>query len=187
MIRNIAPRGGARARCAAAVAGLLLISLATAAPAARVATLLVLQYDVDGRTVQTPIPAQGGFVVAPAQGRPVPKWNIGPGDTIRSDAPPADRVVGFYQGPDAARQLLFIIEVHYFRNGDGGWVPQFQLDEEPLVARVNGQWQPLSTNKGVASLIVQTGTALPNAEGYTTALEFSFTTGPTSIDGWLVE
>jgi hypothetical protein len=34
---------------------------------------------------------------------------------------------------------------------------------------------------------VQSGSALPNAEGYATSLELGFTTGGLSIDAWVVQ
>jgi hypothetical protein len=80
------------------------------------------------------------------------------------------------------------VRVRYFQNSEVKWVPQFQLNEEPLVVRgKDGRWKPLTTIHGVPNLIVQTGTALPNAEGYSTALELGFTTGATPIDAWQVQ
>lgn len=189
MIRNVARYAAGRARRAAAVVSVLLmgLSLTPGVHAASVPVLMVLQYTVAGNTIQTPITTQSGFVSAPDQGKPEAQWIILTGDAIPSAARPGDRAVGFYQGTGSNGILLFVIKVRYYQNSSGLWVPLFQLDEEPLVARINGRWQPLTTIRGAPGLIVQTGTALPNADGYSTALKFGFTTGPTSIDSWIVQ
>lgn len=187
MIRNVARHCFVRARLAAAAVSVLLMSFTPSIHAASVPVLMVLQYTEAGKTIQTKIETKGGLVASPDKGKPEEKWIIRTGDAIQSDSRPGDRAVSFYRGAGNEGILLFIIKVRYYRNSNGLWVPQFQLDEEPLVARINGRWQPLTTIQGVPSLIVQTGTALPNADGYSTSLEFGFTTGATSIDGWIVQ
>jgi hypothetical protein len=118
---------------------------------------------------------------------PRAKWIIRAGDALKAGSRPDDRSVNFYQGAGTQSSLLFIVKVRYYQNAAGRWVPQFLLDEEPMVMRKNGRWQPLTTAQGVSSLIVQTGTALQNAEGYFPSLEFGMTTGAISIDAWLVQ
>jgi len=96
--------------------------------------------------------------------------------------------VNFYKLGLGESTLLFIVRVRYYQNQDGKWVSHFQLNEEPLVMRgADGKWQPLTIIQGVPSLIMQTGTALPNAEGYAASLELGFTTGAMPIDAWLVQ
>ena len=187
MIRNVARHWFVRARLAAVTVSVLLLSFTPGIHAASVPVLMVLQYTLAGNTIQTQIEAQGGPVASPDKGKPVAQWIISAGDAIQSTSRPGDRAVGFYQGAGNQGVLLFIIKVRYYQNSNRLWVPQFQLDEEPMVARINGRWQPLTTIQGVPSLIVQTGTALPNADGYLTSLEFGFTTGAMSIDGWIVQ
>jgi hypothetical protein len=187
MIRHLARLGVVRRRLAAAAVSGLFLSVAPSIHAASVPVLMVLQYTEAGKTIQTKVETKAGLVASPDKGKPEEKWIIGPGDAIRSDSAPDERTVNFFKAAGNESILLFIIKVRYFRNGDGLWVPQFQLDEEPLVVRENGRWRPLTIVQGVPNLIEQTGTALPNADGYSTSLEVGFTTGATSIDGWLVQ
>jgi hypothetical protein len=149
--------------------------------------LMLLEHTEAGKQIQTKIEVKDGLVASPDKGKPQAKWIIRAGDALKAGSQPGDRTVNFYQSAETQSTLLFIVKVRYFQNGTGQWVPLFQLDEEPLVIRINGRWQPLTTTQGVSSLIVQTGTALPNAEGYFPSLEFGITTGATSIDAWLVQ
>ena len=149
--------------------------------------LMILAHAEAGNLIKTEIAATIGASVSPETNKPQQQWLIGSGETTTSGGRPADRTVKFYKGTSTEGILLFIVKVRYFPGENGGWVPQYQIDEEPLVVRKNGSWQPLTSIQGVPSLIVQTGTALPNAEGYFTSLQFGFTTGPTSIDAWTVQ
>ncbi len=187
MTRNVARHCLMRARLAAVAVSMVLISLTASIHAASVPVVMVLQYTLAGNTIQTQIEAQGGLVASPDRGKPVAQWIISAGDAIQSDSRPDDRVVSFYKGVGNEGILLFMIKVRYYQNSNGLWVPQFQLDEEPLVARINGRWQPLASVHGVPNLIVQTGNTLPNADGYFISLQFGFTTGPTTIDAWIVQ
>lgn len=149
--------------------------------------LMLLEHVQDGKPVQTRIEVKDGRVASPDKGKPRDKWIIRAGDALKSEARPDDRSVGFYQGADDQTTLLFVVKVRYYLNTDGSWVPQFQINEEPQVIRLNGRWQPLTSAKGIAGQITQSGTALPNAEGYFTYVEFGFTSGPASIDAWQVQ
>jgi hypothetical protein len=178
---------GRRSPAAAVVAATLLMSFISVLHAASTPVLMLLEHTQAGKPVQTKIELKAGLVASPEKGKPQTKWIIRAGDALKSEVQPGDRIVNFYQSADTQSTLLFIVKVRYYQNGTGRWVPQFLLNEEPLVIRINGRWQPLTTVQGVPSLIVQTGTALPNAEGYFPSLEFGITTGATSIDAWLVQ
>ena len=149
--------------------------------------LMLLEHTEAGKPVQTKIELKAGLVASPDMGKPQTKWIIRAGDALKSEVQPGDRSVNFYQSTGTQSILLFIVKVRYYQNATGQWVPQFLLNEEPLVIRKNGRWLPLTTVQGVPSLIVRTGTAIPNAEGYFPSLEFGITTGATSIDAWLVQ
>lgn len=149
--------------------------------------LMLLEHTQTGKQIQTEIEVKDGLVASPDKGKPQAKWIIRAGDALKAGSRPGDRTVNFYQTAETQSTLLFIVKVRYFQNSTGRWVPQFLLDEEPMVIRKNGRWQPLTTVQGTPGLIVQTGTALPNAEGYFPSLEFGITTGATSIDAWLVQ
>ena len=167
---------------------MVLLAFAPILHAAKVPVLVLFEYVEDGKTVQTKIEAKSGVVESKDKGKPREKWSIRAGDAIKSDVRPADRVVNFYKTTGGENMLLFMVKARYYQREDGMWVPQFQLNEEPLVARgPGGTWKALSVIQGVPSLIVQSGTALPNAEGYMASLELGFTTGTMPIDAWLVQ
>ena len=178
---------GRRRSAASVVAAMLLMSFTSVLHAASPPVLMLLEHTEAGKQIQTKIEMKAGLVASPDKGKPQAKWIIRAGDAIKAGSQPGDRTVNFYQSAETQSTLLFIVKVRYYQNSTGRWVPQFLLDEEPMVMRKNGRWQPLTTAQGVSSLIVQTGTALANAEGYFPSLEFGMTTGATSIDAWLVQ
>jgi hypothetical protein len=156
--------------------------------AAKAPVLMLLEHVENGKAIQTEIELKGGVVESKNKGKPRDKWVIRAGDAVRSEIRPADRGVNFYKLGLGETTLLFIVKARYYQNQDGKWVPHFQLNEEPLVMRgPDGKWKPLTMIQGVPSLIMQTGSALPNAEGYAASLELGFTTGALPIDAWLVQ
>lgn len=168
----------------------LTILLLAFAPGARAAdtVLMLLEHVADGKAVQTKIEIKSGVVESKDKGQPRDKWIARAGDAIQSETRPGDRAVNFYKITGGENTLLFVVKVRYFQREDSKWAPQFQLNEEPLVMRgADGKWKPLTVIQGVPSLIVQTGTALPNAEGYVASLELGFTTGGMPIDAWVVQ
>ncbi len=178
---------GRRGSVAAVVVAILLMSFSSVLPAARTPVLMLLEHAQAGKPIQTKIEVKSGLVVSPDKGKPQAKWIIRAGDALKSEVQPGDRTVNFYQSTGTQITLLFIVKVRYYQYAAGRWLPRFLLNEEPLVIRKDGRWQPLTSVQGVASLIVQTGTELPNAEGYFPSLEFGMTTGATSIYAWLVQ
>lgn len=150
--------------------------------------LMLLEHNEDGKAVQTKVEVKTGVVESKDKGKPREKWIVRAGDAISSANRPGDRAVNFYKITGGESTLLFIVKTRYFQREDGKWAPQFQLNEEPLVMRgPDGRWKPLTVIQGVPSLIVQSGSALPNAEGYAASLELGFTTGTMPIDAWLVQ
>jgi hypothetical protein len=165
----------------------LLLAFAPGVSAAT-AVLMLLEHVEGGKAVQTKIELKSGVVESKNKGKPRDKWSIRPGDAVKSDTRPGDRAVSFFKTTGGENTLLFIVKARYFQRDDGKWVPQFQLNEEPLVMRgSDGRWKPLTVIQGVPSLIVQSGSALPNAEGYTATLELGFTVGTLPIDAWRVQ
>ena len=178
---------GRRGSATAVAVAMLLMSFTSVLQATSTPVLMLLEHTEADKQIQTKIEVKGGLVASPDRGKPRAKWVIRAGDAIKSETRPGDRAVGFYQVAGNQNSLLFIVRAHYYQNNAGRWVAQFQLNEEPLVVRQDGQWKPLTTVQGVPSLIVRTGTALPNAEGYFSSLEFGFSTGASSIDAWIVQ
>lgn len=166
----------------------LLLGFAPSLQAAKPPVLMLLEHAEAGKAIQTKIELKAGVVESKHKGKPRDKWIIRAGDAIKSKIRPADRAVKFYKLGLGETTLLFIIRARYYQKPDDKWVPHFQLNEEPLVMRgADGKWKPLTVIQGVPSLIMQTGTALPNAEGYSASLELGFTTGAMPIDAWLVQ
>lgn len=109
------------------------------------------------------------------------RWTLKPGDRLRVDARPADRVVDLFTGTRLSPSLLCHVVLRYYRSNEG-WTPRFRLDEEPAVAFINGRWQPLG---GIAGL-VRFGNLLPNAEGFFSTIEFGASAGNLAIVAWQV-
>lgn len=110
-----------------------------------------------------------------------PTWKVLPGDPIRADSQPPDRLVELYSGTLLAPDLLCRIVLHYYPSDDG-WIPQFRLEEQPAVAWINGRWQPLGDIAG----IVRHGNLVPNAEGFFQTIEFGLSAGSLAIIAWRV-
>jgi len=113
-----------------------------------------------------------------------PTWIIKP-QPVKRDSRPPERIVELYTGTPAAPALLCRVWLRYYA-GASGWVPHFRLEEEPLVARVHGRWQPLELIRGAGGVLVLHGGTLPNAEGYYPRLEFGSSVGPVAIVAWQV-
>jgi len=166
---------------------LSLLSFTFSAHAANTPVLLVLEHTQAGTTIQTKVEVKAGLIPSPDKDKPQIKWIMRAGDALKSQTQPGDRAVNFYMRNGNQLIPLLIVKVRYFLNSEGRWISQFQLNEEPLVARQGNRWVPLTTIQGLPSLIVQTGTALPNAQGYSAYLEFGFTSGAIPIDAWMVQ
>ncbi|MBI3546885.1 MAG: hypothetical protein HY081_09910 [Gammaproteobacteria bacterium] len=158
------------------------------AHAAKAPVLLVLEHSQADKIIQTKLEIKPGLVPSPYPGQVQTKWIIRAGEAVKSAVEPPSHNVNFFKKISNTQYMpLFIVNVRYFLDAAGAWWPRFQLNQEPLVMRQGNRWIPLTTTQGVASLIVQTGTALPNAQGYSASLELGFTNGATPIDAWLVQ
>ncbi len=140
-----------------------------------------------GVAVEIKVEAKPGAAVSPTRGKEFDKWTLRPGSAFASKTRPEEMLVELYRGADTEGVLLCSIDIRYFRDNRGVWVPHYQLNQEALVTRdKNGNWQPLTAVRGAPSLIVLTNATLPNAEGFYPSLEFGLTNGPLQIDSWVV-
>lgn len=112
-------------------------------------------------------------------------WKLTPAAPLPAGAPPNNRLIDLYTGTATAPVLLCRVLVRYYRDRSG-WMPYFQLNEEPLLTRVNGRWQPIELAPGIPALIAQKGNAVPTPEGFFPSLEFGLTSGSLTIVGWRV-
>lgn len=169
------------------VALAMALCLGVLAAPAYGATLLVLEHaGPNGKPVSTPILTTPGVTPSPERGKPQGTWSVRPGTTI-AGARPSARVVEFHSAPPgSAASLVCRVIVRYFPS-KSGWVPMYQLQEEPVVAFDGKGWRPIMVGKGMPAVIVQTGSALPNAEGFFSTIDFGLGTGPVSIDLWAVQ
>lgn len=176
-------------KCSTRHAIIVLLWLAVFCLPASVAAapvIMVLEHIDDGQRVQTEVEAKFDHVISPHAGRGRPKWKILPGEAIESKRRPQDRTVHLFRLVGLQHTRVCIINVRYFKNKKGAWVPHFLLNQEPLLIKEGKRWKPLTKFAGIASLIVLTSSTLPNAEGYYRSLEFGLTTGLTYIDFWFV-
>lgn len=113
------------------------------------------------------------------------RWQVLPGETVRTPTRPSPRVVELYAGQMQPPELVARLLVSYF--GDAGrWTPFYRISEEPAVVRQGGRWTPVTIGQGMPGLIVQHGGMLPNADGFFARIEFSLTTGSLAPGAWLV-
>ena len=187
MTRRIG-NAASRSRTHLWVALLAAVASAFLVPATVLAApvIMVLQSRVQGENVQAQIEAVPDIVTSPFAGKLSPKWAVLPGQAIVSTQRPVDRVVHLFRKVGLQQSHICSINLRYYPDRQGGWVPHFQMDEQPAVVRRNGRWVPIKQLQGIASLIVLTSSTLPNAEGFYPSLEFGLTVGMTSIDAWVV-
>jgi hypothetical protein len=166
----------------------ILLLLVFAAPRAVIAApvIMLLEHIEDGQRITTEIKASPELKESPHAGKGQLKFAILPGDALKAKLRPNDRMVHLFRKVGLQHVALCVIRVRYFRNRDSKWLPHFQLNQEPLFVRKNKRWVPLTTVKGIATMIVLTSSTLPNAQGYYPSLEFGLTTGLTFIDSWVV-
>jgi hypothetical protein len=134
----------------------------------------------------TPKPVALSILDVPGVQRPeaVPafsRWTIKPGDPLRINTQPSDRVVELFTGTALAPTLLCRVVLRYYR-GSEGWRPQFRLEEQPAVAYVHGRWQPIGDIGGM----VQFGNVLPNGDGFFPTIEIGASAGDLAIVAWQV-
>lgn len=167
---------------------LLFFFLLGAPPAEAAAPVLLTLESADpGKPrVSAAIKAEGGLTASSTRGQPREKWSIKTGDSLTSEARPADRLIELYQASGTQATLLCAVQVRYFRNKDGEWQPHYAMVDEPLVTRVGEKWLPVTALRGNAALVVITNATLPNAEGFYPAIEFGLSIGTTPIDYWRV-
>lgn len=112
-------------------------------------------------------------------------WKLLPGDPVEAQTAPPERLVEIYTGTLQAPSLLCRVLLRYYGRG-GAWIARFRLDEEPLVARVNGRWQPFELVRGAGGMLVRHGATLPNADGFFPTIEFGLSAGTLPIVAWRV-
>jgi hypothetical protein len=150
--------------------------------------LMVLDYVDNGTHERANIDAVPGDYRSPAAGKPQEKVALLPGNGIKIDQSLPDRAVKFYTGTGNTRVLVFTVQVRYYRNTSGIWIPHYLLVEQAsAVPDGKGGWNPITTPDGALGPIALTGTALPNAEGYFPMLEFGLANGFLQIDSWVVK
>lgn len=150
--------------------------------------LMVLDYDIGGKHLPQPIPMKLGEFTLSEAPPGADKLRITAGDAFPAAAArPSDRAVELYQASTQGRSLVCIVHVRYFRDRAGRWVANFQLVEQPLVARdAQGNWKPFTEIRGTPGLVVLSGSALPNAEGFYPSLEFGLNLKKVFVNSWAV-
>jgi hypothetical protein len=165
----------------------LLSTLWLAAARADDPVLMVLEHVENHARVQTNVDAKAGQTIAPLHDKALEKIRVLPGNPLAVAQAPANVTVELNRGSGAGAAPVCVITVRYFRDARGLWVPHYQLVEDVLVARgPDGRWKPLSVVRGMPSLIVMTGSALPNPDGFFPYLEFGLTNGMLQIDSWTI-
>jgi hypothetical protein len=165
-------------RIAVTFAGTLLLVALPAAAAER--TLFTLESALTPKPVALPIRDVPG-VQRPDAVPAFSRWTIKPGDPLRVNTQPSDRVVDLFTGTALAPTLLCRLVLRYYR-GSEGWKPQFRLEEQPAVAYVNGRWRPIGDIGG----LVRFGNILPNGDGFSPTIEFGASAGDLPIVAWQV-
>jgi hypothetical protein len=169
----------------AGLAVLLGLALLLANLPARASTILMfLNYTAGGQTVSAKVKVTSGPVSSPSQGVPLTRLDLRPGDTVSSDNRPPDRTVSFYSVSDGKDNLLFFVKARYYSSPQGGWVPYFQLAEQPLVT-LNNQGQAVTIFPSMSSAVMAVSGSVPNIEGYFPYLDLQLSPSLT-INTWEV-
>lgn len=162
----------------------LLIGLFALAPASSAAERMLFTLASSPPGVELLVREARGIQLAQSL-QAAATWKLQPGDPVRAEPRPPDRVIELYTGTLQAPSLLCRVLLRYYA-GRAGWTPHFRLEQEPLLAKVNGRWQPFELIRGAAGALVQHGSVLPNAEGFFPTLEFGLSAGLLPIVAWQV-
>jgi hypothetical protein len=169
-----------------ALALLALLASGTAVHAAD-PVLLKLEYAWNGEPVSLAVSATPGAYPSSRPGEAPARWRVVPGNPIASPTRPDNRTVEFYRRNGLQDALVSRLDVRYFRDQQGYWVPRFQVHHIPLVYRTEDGWVPIPVAEGRADLVMLVGKHLPNAEGFYPSLEFTLGVKPVPIDRWVVK
>jgi hypothetical protein len=150
--------------------------------------LMILEHAENKQPVQTKVEAKAGQTESPLRGKALEKLRINPGDAFSGGPQPGDITVELSRGTGGETSPICAVTVRYFKDKNGVWVPHYQLVEEAMVARgPDGRFRPLTIARGMPLLLVMTGTALPNPEGFFPWIEFGLTHGTMQIDSWTIK
>ena len=151
----------------------------------RAPVLFTIDYINPSGRSQAKVSLLEGLVVSPYQGQAQRRIEIHSGSEIHAEQRPPDRLVRLYRGIDKQRLQLGVIKVRYYREANGRWRPRYVLHQEPIfVPDGRGGWRPALAPMAGTGLLMQTGNASPNAEGYFRKLQFGLTTGSLYVDAW---
>lgn len=150
--------------------------------------LLMISYpgapvDEEGRRVRamvseiklkTPLPARS-------------KWRILPGTTFPPHRRPKNGIkVKLYTDKGANRRLLCAIQISYFRNRRGRWQPHYKLDSDTVIIWRGNVWAPLNPVADEYNVLFLVNTRSPNGQGFHRYLDLRSSTGPVTVDSWIV-
>lgn len=166
---------------------LLVLLAALAAPLAQAAdppVVAVLEYPDGWLFVKrAKILLQTGLVTSPLAHKPQVVWTLKPGDTLKQDNPPAERMLVLYQGSGNEAQVVCTITVHYSRTGSG-WQPRFLINPQPLVIWDGKKPVPVASEDAARGEVRVLRAGTSDGEGFAAGLQFGRTDGPVAIDAW---
>ncbi len=147
--------------------------------------LLLLEHAEKGKRVSTEIKNKLGTFQSSYKDKAI-GWTIRQGEPVQAKTAPSARQIDFYQLNGRDYELLCTVEVKYFPEKSGRWLPRYRINQEMLFVKEGDKWRPLKMIDGIASLIQYTSNQFPNIEGYYPTLDFGLTTGAITIDAWKV-
>ena len=76
------------------------------------------------------------------------KWTLRPGEALTSDGASRRPAGGVVSGQRHRATLLCAVQVRYFQNKEGAWLPHYVMVDEPLVMRKGERWLPGAALRG---------------------------------------
>ncbi|MDH4133905.1 MAG: hypothetical protein OEV31_03885 [Gammaproteobacteria bacterium] len=167
-------------------AALLLTAPASPVFAAETPIVAVLRYSDGWFAPRAKIRLASGTVASPLAGTARARWALLPGDTLRQNSQPAERLIQFYNIQGNTVRVLCSVMVKYTLTPDG-WKPRYTLVLQPQISLENGKPSLIpdeDTARGGIHVLTATS---PDGDGFYGGLVFADIQGAVSIDAWEVQ
>ncbi len=157
-----------------------------AAHAGEPPVLAVLEYSGGLLPKRADILAKPGTIKSPYANAPRTVWILREGETLKQVNPPPERLIEFYQVSGNDTQVLCTVIVKYARSANG-WRPAFHINSQSNDTWDGKELIPLATGETARRLTDIPKAPPANADGFYHTLVFGLASGPSRIDGWVVQ
>lgn len=168
-------------------AALAFISVGLKAQAETSPILAVLEYSGGLIPKRVDIHATGGAAKSPYTKVMRTVWVLREGTILKQKDIPNEHVIHFFRSTANTTEVVGSVVVRYTQT-QKGWRPSyFLMQQQPPVVWNGKSLVPLSNVDGSRETLHAANKNDPHTGGFYQSLSFGFISGPSHIDGWIVE